>query len=87
MSKVTMKKRLAALLLAMSVTTSLLPMTPVVQAAEADVNSTVPSGEEEWDKLVIPYDYEADETGYQGTSLGNGYFGVRQSGGVNQDVF
>lgn len=87
MCRITMKRRLASLLLAMSITAGLLPLMPAAQAADASVNSTVPSDVEEWDKLVIPYDYEADENGYQGTPLGNGYFGVRQSGGVNQDVF
>ena len=86
-------KRTAALGLAACL--SVLPVigdSGVVLAQENtgfSMEASSPTGEEDWSSLRLDMKWAetVDTYGYWGTPLGNGVFGVKENGGVEEDVF
>ena len=88
------KKRLLALSTAFCVTAvSILEYSSLVWAQGVDANfdmaQSAPTEEEDWESLRLDMKWaeEQDDWGYWGTPLGNGLFGVKENGGVYEDVF
>lgn len=57
--------------------------------SQMDMSASSPDGSEEWEKLKIDMGGPEtnNDTGFYGTPLANGLFGVKENGGVTEDVF